>query len=109
MDMRVTMLLLGFRVQFVAVLRSVWGFWQICGAPIVLGVVDSDVLERFGVWVRFLSLRVSRFCLVFEFECCWNWEGASCWKPFASYSRNIDDDDDDDDDVRGQAGRGAER
>ncbi len=54
------------------------------------------------VWVRFLSLRVSRFCLVFEFEYGWNWEGASCWKPFASYSRNIDDDDD----VRGQGGLG---
>ncbi len=69
----------------------------------MLGVVDSDLLERFGVWVRFLSLRVSRFCLVFEFEYCWNSERASCWKPFASYSRNIIDDDDDD--VRGGAGR----
>lgn len=52
-----------------------------------------------GFRFRFLSLRVSRFCLVFEFEYCWNWERASCWKPFASYSSNIDDDD-----VRG-AGR----
>jgi hypothetical protein len=73
----------------------------------VLGVVDSDLLERFEVWVRFLSLRVCRFCLVFEFEYCWNWEGASCWKPFASYSRNIDDDDDDDVRGAGRPGGGA--
>lgn len=60
-----------------------------------------------GVWVRFLSLRVCRFCLVFEFESCWNWEGRSELLETVC-SRNIDDDDDDDD-VRGRAGRQAGR
>jgi hypothetical protein len=104
-------LLLGFRVQFVAVLRSVWDSGKFAELQLCVGMLWILIYWR-GLGFGF-GFSGSEFPVLAWFSNLnivgTGSERASCWKPFASYSRNIDDDDDDDDDVRGQAGRGAER